>query len=907
MSPPERPDERESSEALDLFEAFLLRFHEGGPGSQSIEAFCEEHPSHADRFRKWWERLSEIGEVGDAGEEDEDDLPGPGRRFGPYFILKELGRGAQGAVYLAEEVELGRKVALKLLPLHRGFFRGYKGRFAREAELASKLDHPGLCTLYGRGSIQGVSYMAMRYVEGQSLAEKIASSQRRFEEGLGLPGRVEIEAYLEIFAKAAEALHVAHESGLIHRDLKPGNILVNAKGEPVVVDFGLAREMESDSSLTATGDLVGTPAYISPEQLASGRVVLDRRTDVYSLTATLFECLTLSRVFDAATRHQLYQQVLHSEPPPARSLNPAISRDLEVLLATGLQKEREMRYETARDLAEDLQRLQRNEPIRARPLRPLQRLHRWTRRNPAIALSLAGVFLSLCAALGFSLLFLTETKKARAAFEKLSDRVVLETLVKEAKGLRPVRAALLPKIQNWMSRAQSLIDRLPEHRRALVALRTRALPYDEKSRERDRQSHPRYGEFVRLSEMVPFLEQKLQETLNGPQARFLQAKLRAYKTKIQNLHLELDRQRSFAFVSSEDRVAHEALQKLVVDLDRFTSKGGTFFRMSQHLHWLQRNPLDPIPGFAEAWRHVRKRIQNNPRYQGRELRVQEGLLPLGLNPKTGLEEFLHLRSCSFPFPLPQRDQERGSFDLQASHGLILILLPAAEFQTGPPSAPGPKVSLDWFFFSAYELNRSQWERLSWTAHPKSILFEDWPSKGGESYPVESASWDQAQDLLSSYGLDLPTEYQWEYGARGGTLTRWWWGNARPSLLAKKAPDNFRDRSFVSLFKGRTRLLWNDHFPLLAPVDAGQPNPFGLHQVYGNVAEWCRDPFLLSLNLKAPLLPGEGVRKIPYLGLRVIKGGRFDSSPQQTGSWNRMGRQGHFGHMGVGFRPIRRVE
>ncbi|MEZ6194553.1 MAG: tetratricopeptide repeat protein [Planctomycetota bacterium] len=321
-----------------------------------------------------------------------------GRRIGDYELERELGSGGQGYVYLARHLRLGRAVALKLLPEVHALSPQARLRFEREAEVASRLDHPGICTVYELGEDEGVPFIAMRYVEGEPLDRKIraarearaadASSSR----GLTLSGTdggsTEREAQRSCLAfarEAALALHEAHESGLVHRDVKPANIMVDREGRPVLLDFGLAHDDTSDGGLvvTRTGDVLGTPAYMSPEQIRGQR--LDRRTDVYSLGVTLFECLSMRRPFEAATRDALHRAITQDEPPLLGRVLPRVDRDLEVVIATALARNRDERYATAREFADEIGRVLADEPILARPAGPLKRLGRWTRRHPQLA------------------------------------------------------------------------------------------------------------------------------------------------------------------------------------------------------------------------------------------------------------------------------------------------------------------------------------------------------------------------------------------------------------------------------------------------------------------------------------------------------------------------------------------
>lgn len=305
--------------------------------------------------------------------------------IGSYRLLGELGRGGQGIVYLAEDLRLRRRVALKVLPSLGLQAQELAPRFQREAEVASRLDHPGICAIYEAGAADGMLYIAMRYVEGRTLAAHLDATRGPATARTGVPAsRREIDATLELFEKCALSLHHAHESGVVHRDVKPTNVLIDGRGEPVILDFGVARGRD-DAALTRTGEFLGTPAYASPELLAGRRTDVDRRTDVYSLGVSLYEALTGRRPFEAPTPEGLFQAILTSEPPDPRRLNRALSADLRVVLETALEKDVRRRYATALDLALDLRAVRRREPIRARPAPAARRLVRWAQRAPARA------------------------------------------------------------------------------------------------------------------------------------------------------------------------------------------------------------------------------------------------------------------------------------------------------------------------------------------------------------------------------------------------------------------------------------------------------------------------------------------------------------------------------------------
>lgn len=336
--------------------------------------------------------------------------------LGPYEILREIGRGGQGEVYLARDARLDRLVALKVLSPSGKFGSGQKGleRFRREAATLSLLNHHGICTIFDAGEIDGISYIAMRHVEGEALSRHLARGS-----ALPPPTAVEVAWYVRVAEKVARALHCAHEAGVIHRDVKPGNILVTREGEPVLVDFGLARaERDGELSLTRSDEMLGTPAYVPPEALAGGFKVVDRRADVYSLGVTLYQCLTGHLPHEAASREALYRQILTAEAPDPRRENRSIPRDLKTVLETALAKDPPRRYGTALDFAEDLRRVRELEPILARPAGNLVRLKRWSQRHKALAASLLGTMTVLGAGLAIALFLLLKVSSERAEKEE---------------------------------------------------------------------------------------------------------------------------------------------------------------------------------------------------------------------------------------------------------------------------------------------------------------------------------------------------------------------------------------------------------------------------------------------------------------------------------------------------------
>lgn len=324
--------------------------------------------------------------------------------LGRYRIVRELGRGGQAIVYLAEDLHLPRLVALKVLRKDRFLLSAQTlQRFLGEARAAARIEDSRICPVLEVGESDTAAFIAMRFVEGCTLSAAIAEARRRGETPASLDANVadarstdsasdtaargRLNALLAFFEAAARAAHIAHEAGVIHRDIKPGNIMVTPTGAPVLLDFGLAHDDSgSGEELTRTGDFLGTPAYMSPEQHRGERC--DRRTDVWSLGVSLFEALTLERPFAGATRADLARAILGSEIPDPRARCRFVGAELCAVLETALERNPERRYATALELAEDLRRLREHVPVRARRAGPILRGVRWSQRHPGIAAAL---------------------------------------------------------------------------------------------------------------------------------------------------------------------------------------------------------------------------------------------------------------------------------------------------------------------------------------------------------------------------------------------------------------------------------------------------------------------------------------------------------------------------------------
>jgi WD40 repeat protein/serine/threonine protein kinase len=304
------------------------------------------------------------------------------RYFGDYEILEEIARGGMGVVYRARQVSLDRVVALKMILAGQLASEADVQRFYVEAKASASLQHPNIVAIHEIGQHQGQNYFSMDYVEGQSLAQLVRESPLPAARAAG---------YVKTIA---EAIEFAHRQGTLHRDLKPSNILIDTFDQPRVTDFGLAKRIEADAQLTATGSLMGTPSYMSPEQAGASGGKLGPASDVYSLGAVLYELVTGRPPFLGETLIVTLNQVLNAEPVAPRLLNSNIPRDLETICLKCLQKEPLRRYPSSEELAKELARFLHGEPIQARPIGKTARLWRWCKRKPLVA-SLSALAASL--------------------------------------------------------------------------------------------------------------------------------------------------------------------------------------------------------------------------------------------------------------------------------------------------------------------------------------------------------------------------------------------------------------------------------------------------------------------------------------------------------------------------------
>ena len=477
-----------------LLEELAERIREGK--SIEVEQYATRFPDQADRLRRLVASMEMLANFGDSSVAREkvitsspNDDGMPSGVLGDYRILRELGRGGMGVVYEAEQISLGRNVALKILPLAAMMDERQLQRFKNEARAAATLNHANIVSIISVGRERGVHYYAMQLIEGQSMdnviadlrrlsdggAEKTGSSvgqlaldlteghaeashsplrnadvtsaftagqqpsrqhETKVETRLGPQAGISTEqstsgapffrsaALLGI--QAAKALDHAHSLGILHRDIKPANLMIDRQGHLAITDFGLAR-IESDAGMTMTGDMLGTLRYMSPEQALAKRVVVDHRSDIYSLGVTLYELMTLQPAFLGADRQELLRHIAFEEPKTPRRINSSIPEDLQTIVLKAIEKNPADRYSTAADLAADLQRFLNDRPIQAKPTSVVGHAIKWSRRHRAVVWSGVLAMAISSVVLAVSTFLLLRGFQRESALRKEADNQRLQT------------------------------------------------------------------------------------------------------------------------------------------------------------------------------------------------------------------------------------------------------------------------------------------------------------------------------------------------------------------------------------------------------------------------------------------------------------------------------------------------
>lgn len=827
-------------------------------GKHAIDDLCREHPEHATALRARHAKLVEFGLFDDprtrvdakasrpAGEHAKGAL-----EFGNYVPIALLGRGGMGEVWLAEQTHpVRRRVALKRILAQGLGSEEVLARFELERQALARLRHDGIAKVYDAGTAaDGSPYFAMEHVDGQTLDRWCDDH------------RLDLFRRIELIAKVCDAIQHAHQNGVLHRDLKPTNVLVTEQdGQPVpkVIDFGLARALDDPLTerayRTEAGQILGTPSYMSPEQ-ANGSDEVDTRADVYALGVMLHEVLTSRHPLELETADGIFGMLraigekqpirvsrhaarLEGRALEVRALNKprhavlVLRGDLERILLAAQAKDPAERYASVGALAEDLRRFLRHEPIGLVPPSISYVAGKFLRRHRAVFVTISIVLVSLGATGLVTLSSLSRLAESGRRIQELGSMHVLEGLRDEAtESLLPVEPGAIHDVGR--------VERWFEH----------------------------------LARLEPDVE--------------------AGRAKVEALEASDDE------LAIEEVVVRDALRKLVDIAEELSKAGGVRERLELARAWsaqVERATLDEPAGL---WRTAIASIadpEQCPPYEGLVVRPQLGLVPLRRNPTTRLWEF---RVWTPMGETPEFSTEHDGLVNPATADPVVVLLPGGAFRMGSQiedanagnyyagapltEEPVHTVTLDPFFVGKYEIGLGHWKR--WCQDPQverqARYFASLEKNAGEHWPLSGRTRDQLRSVLRTYGLDLLTEAQWEYAARGGTSTAWFWGGDPEDLETVRLRANLSDRTAQRRgAMSQAYLPIDDGWAFPARIDAMKPNPFGLHHVLGNLWEWvCDDNQLVypsDTDTKNLHRPGDGLLTGGNPREGICRGGSYRS-------------------------------
>lgn len=879
--------------------------------NSAIRAFLRDHPDRETELVRLLAHAKEIDEAEARGIQTPPlvRLEKIRKRSGSihrYELSCEVTHGGMGVIHRVWDDDLGRSVAMKVIrqtsatDSHRDALK--LERFIGEAQITSQLDHPGVIPVYDFGvDPEGGIYYTMPFVKGRTAHEVILLAHEG-KEGW------DVSRVLEVLLKVCDTLAFAHARHVVHRDVKPSNVMVGRFGEVYLVDWGLAKvrgqaertasrpkigeelgptlirtdrdkKYEGTSSTTQQGTILGTPCYMSPEQAFGRLEEVGPASDIYSVGAMLYFLLTKEEPYCGTgprpSANQVLDSLLEGPPRTISSLAPKAPVELVAICEKAMARKIAHRYMTIEGLANDLRAFLAGRVVAALPAGPLVELRKWVGRNRALAAACAALLLALITGFVVSLTFFFQASHAErdaqetAEFAQtiIRDGVAisrggeLRALRKEAESYWPLGVHLTQPIEAWLERAEGLARLLPVYRERLQALGQ--------------------GENVR-----------------NPQERVVR----------------LPR------LSEEDLSWYrKAYADAVGALESFVHGAASDGLQSQNVADMRRR-LEEIARVREQteagrvlWETVRSELAQDERFAQFTLHPQEGLVPLGRDEVGGLQEFWVVGSGTRPEPNPDYpDRGPNRWRMTPEAGIVLVLVPGGptvlgtdpteEQSASQPEGPTYEVDLEPYFLSKYELTQSQWVRLS-GSNP-SFCYSG-QQRGtitiSPSHPVESMTRDEALGELRKLGLTLPTEAQWEHACRATTRTPWSFGDADPMRFA-----NVCDQATRKLGADGDEEdfeFWDDDYGVHAPVGSFAPNGWSFFDMHGNVREWCLDGFALYDEVEPRA--GDGYRE-GNQGQPIHRGGSWQLTLAFARSSYRETRQGGAADYDIGIRPARRV-
>ena len=834
--PPARSPVPTDRSLNDAVERLLLEYLDALDAGKApgLEDFMQGQSAEVqEELRRRVEPLLRVRRALRASSSQDAAAPGPtleGTTLGDFELLREVGHGGMGIVLLARQKSLKRLVAVKVLNSTVAATTRGVTRFQHETTSAGRLSHPNIVQLLEAGTDRGMRYFAMEWMAGGTLHQKTEARRRERAEAVrraDTPAvRSAIEQTLRATLQIAEALAYIHEHGVIHRDVKPQNILFDDKGTAHLADFGLAKDEEA-SSLSRTGDIAGTPHYLSPEQALAKRITIDHRTDIYSLGVVLYESLSLVKPFDGKTLEQVLFAISFREPKWLRKIDPRIPRDVETVCHKAIEKNPNRRYATARKFADDLRHLLDHEAIDARPPTPVSRILRGVRRH-RVACSLVGCVVVAAAAGAWAQQVRGKRERARAAYGQLFEMQV-EPLSERKPGA-------LAEIRQRMRQVQDLETSLdtPERQRILelsknfdreiTTRRDRALAHLRRGMGRPAAASPGTPHVTLAASVQSDVEYFMGLAGVVEVAPFLpdDAELQRFAVLSETfpkLTLTAADGSSGALASARS-------------IDPYTGRLGDPF------------PLGPIPltevPVPQGYSRIVVERGDGTFAEMTRLFVDRGtpyVLTVWFRPPEETEvDMIPISGGRFPLGKPKTDE-----------GQELAFL-EREFDVAD------------FSIDRTEVSNAEYRRYMGDLAQRSLPIavarpEYWPDAWDSAWdrlPVTGISVEQAAYFAEWEGKRLPTAQEWERAARGPESVLFPWGDTNPQLLltvgnAERHPMPENNRA----------ILWQDFTRKVQPVDETEPEaigPEGLLHTLGNVSEWTESPALYVIGGKPCVLP-----------------------------------------------------